>query len=91
MYYLFYPVSFRKRDVRQGLLGSAVTLSVDVHQMPKGPPLLLLACLQDWSEAAQLALTAGSVDLGLPSQFTTFWLCDLGQPSVSCEQQLPHL
>lgn len=27
-----------KRDLRQGLLGSAVTLSVDVHQMAKGPP-----------------------------------------------------
>ena len=42
MYY--FTISFQKRDLRQGLLASAVTLSVDVHQMAKGPPLLLLAC-----------------------------------------------
>ena len=42
MYY--FTISFQKRDLRQGLLASAVTLSVDIHQMAMGPPLLLLAC-----------------------------------------------
>ena len=39
---IYFTVSFQKRDLRQGLLGSVVTLSVDVHQMAKGPPLLPL-------------------------------------------------
>ena len=35
MYY--FTISFQKRDLRQGLLASAVTLSVDIHQMAMLP------------------------------------------------------
>ena len=91
MYYLLYYLIPKKR-LETGLIRQCCDTLCGRSSDGKGPPSAASwPVIQDWSEAAQVALTEGSVDLALPSQFTTFWLCDLEHPSVSCEQQLPHL